>query len=93
MTTVGLMKNQKNIANINPAGGTQLGHEYYCKDCDISVNSPLQLQQHMTSAKHKARMEGIAKGTVVVTKKKPKGRGGKLFHSNVLTIGLGLHVL
>ncbi|XP_031567240.1 zinc finger protein 385D-like [Actinia tenebrosa] len=75
MTTVGIMKNLQNTgANIN-TGGTQLG-QYYCKDCDISVNSPLQLQQHMTSAKHKARLDGIAKGIALPARKKTKGRGG-----------------
>lgn len=77
MTTVGLLSNAGASARINP-GGTRLG-QYYCKDCDVSVNSPIQLQQHMTSAKHSAKLNGVE----TVKKKPGQGRFGK-YQSNKL---------
>ena len=38
-------------------GGTRLG-QFYCERCDISVNSQVQLQQHLSGEKHKMRVSG-----------------------------------
>ncbi|XP_032219059.2 zinc finger protein 346 [Nematostella vectensis] len=41
-------------------GGTKMG-QYYCQDCDISMNSIKQMEQHMTSARHRDGLKGGAK--------------------------------
>ncbi|XP_063243409.1 zinc finger protein 346-like isoform X2 [Bacillus rossius redtenbacheri] len=55
-------------------------HKYFCDTCNVSLNSEIQLEQHLTSRKHKERMMNGGKSRQRPTPYWKRQRGGYGMH-------------